>query len=240
MKELTLFCVLAFGFVYFVGERGMWKDFHNRAETVHNYEYKALELAKQLRQTRVENNNLKAEIATLKAQKQHLEMSMTSDGMGRTVASVYQPVKNDLVNFELYRWSEEKLLGVAQQAFHFKKWEKAAQYYQALSRHYPGTKLMNDEVLFEAGIAAYESKQHYDWSKDHFKNLISKYPSKAKSKYFRGAKLFLALSNFYLGDQEKFIATVNEFHQKYRNSDEYALLSKYYNDLALKYDKKRK
>ena len=238
MKELTLFFVLAFGFIYAAGEHGLWEDFHQKAQTVHRYEYRALDLAKENRQLKVENNNLKAQIATLKAQKQHLEMNMGQGG--RTVASVYQPAKNDMVQFELYKWTDGKLLGVAQQAFHFKKWEKAAQYYHALSIHYPKSKLLTDEVLFEAGIAAYESKQHYDWSKKHFKTLISKYPSKKKSKYFRGAKLFLALSNFYLGDQEKFIATVNEFHQKYRNSQEYALLSKYYNDLSLKYDKKRK
>lgn len=238
MKELTLFCVLTLGFVYTAGEFGLWKSFHQKAETVHRYEYRSLELAKQVRQLKIENSNLKTQVSTLKAQKQHLEMNMGRSG--RTVASVYQPVKNDLVQFELYRWTEDKLLGVAQQAFHFKKWEKAAQYYNALTVHYPKSELLNDEVLFESGIAAYESKQHYDWSKTHFKTLISKYPSKKKSKYFRGAKLFLALSNFYLGDQEKFIATVNEFHKKYRNSQEYALLSKYYNDLALKYDKKRK
>jgi outer membrane protein assembly factor BamD (BamD/ComL family) len=239
MKELTLFLVLSFVFTYTAGQFGLWERFHERATTVHNYEYKALELAKEMRQLKVENTNLKSKISALQAKKQHLEMSLAQKG-GRTVASIYQPKANDMVQFELYQWGPEKLLGVAQQALHFKKWEKAAQYYNALTIHYPNSKLVNDEVLFEAGIAAYESKQHYDWSKKHFKNLISQYPSKRRSKYFRGAKLFLALSNFYLGDQDKFIATVNEFHQKYRNSQEYTLLSKYYNDLALKYDKKRR
>lgn len=239
MKELTLFCVLTFIFTYTAGQFGLWENIHERSKTVHNYEYRALDLAKEVRLLKHQNQNLKNQIAELSTQNQHLEMTLAEKKQTRSIASVYQPKQGDMVKFELYKWSPEKLLGVAQQAFHFKKWEKAAQYYNALVQHYPNHKIINDTVLFEAGIAAYESKAHYDWSKKHFKSLIVKYPSKRKSKYFRGAKLFLGLSNFYLGDKEKFIATVNEFHQKYRNSDEYTLLSKYYNDLSLKYDNKR-
>ena len=237
MKELTLFCVLTFIFTYTAGQMGLWEQINERAKTVHNYEHKARELAKKMRLMQIEKQNLEHKISELKSENQHLKINRDQPAGGRTIASVHQPVKNDLVQFGVYKWSPEKLLGLAQQAFHFKKWEKASQFYHALSQHYPQHKLINDSVLFEAGIAAYEAK-NYPWAKDHFQQLIVKFPSKKKSKYFRGAKLFLALSNFYMGDQDQFMATFNEFHQKYRNSDEYALISKYYNDLALKYDQK--
>jgi TolA-binding protein len=233
MKEFTLFCVLTFIFTYTVGQFGLWDEFKEKAEVVHNYEYKSLELSKKLRIMSVENQNLMAQIARLKSEKEHLEMNMVSERK-RTIASIPSKSMNDLVNFELYKWSAEKLLGVGEQALHFKKFDKSAQFYHALIKNYPRHQSINDKVLFEAGIAAYESKQHYDWASKHFTKIVTKYP---KSKFYRGAKLWLALSHFYSGDQEKFIATVDEFRSKYRNTKEWKVLSRYYEDLKYKYKK---
>ena len=152
----------------------------------------------------------------------------------RTIASIPSKSANDLVNFELYKWTADKLLGVGKQALHFKKYDKSAQYYQALVKNYPKHKAINDKVLFEAGIAACESKLHYKWAQNHFSALVERYP---KSKYHRGAKLWLGLSHFYQGDQEKFVATVDEFRKKYRNTKEWKVLSKYYEELNYKYKK---
>ena len=88
--------------------------------------------------------------------------------------------------------------------------------------------------MFQAGVAAYESRIHYDWAQKHFSTLVQRFP---KSKYHRGAKLWLALSHFYQGDREKFIATVDEFRDKYRNTKEWAVLSKHYEELNYKYKK---
>jgi|LULF01.1.fsa_nt_gb TolA-binding protein len=232
MKEFTFFCVLTFVFTYTVGHYGLWEDFQKRAETVHQYEYKALEFSKQLRYLKKENQQLKSKIAQLKAEKEHLQMQ--EKGSQRTIASIPKKNVNDLVNFDLYRWSAEKLLGVGAQALHFEKFDKSAQYYNALLKHYPSHELVNDKVLFEAGIAAYESKKHYDWAENHFSKIVKRYP---RSKYYRGAKLWLALSHFYQGDQKKFVETVDEFRRKYRNTQEWKVLSRYYEDLNYKYKK---
>lgn len=233
MKEFTLFCVLTFIFTYTAGQFGLWEDFKQRADVVHNYEYKALELSKKLRLAERENEDLKTEISRLKAEKEHLAMN-TTQKTSRAIASVPTKIANDLVNFELYKWSADKLLGVGQQALHFKKYEKSAQYYHALISNYPKDKNVNDKVLFEAGVAAYESKEHYDWAQKHFNHLVVNYPD---SKYQRGAKLWLALSHFYQGDQDKFVETVDEFRKKYRNTKEWQVLSKYYEELNYKYKK---
>lgn len=233
MKELTLFCVLTFIFTYTVGQFGIWDEFKETAKTVHNYEYKSLELSKQLRHSRREVEELKSKITRLQSEKEHLELNVM-DKKARTIASIPRKSANDLVGFDLYKWSAEKLLGVGAQALHFKKYDKSAQYYNALIKHYPRNKTINDKVLFEAGIAAYESKQHYDWAEHHFNSLVKRYP---KSAYHRGAKLWLALSHFYQGDQEKFVMTVNEFRKKYRNTREWKVLSKYYEELNHKYKK---
>lgn len=234
MKELTLFCVLSFIGAYTAGQFGLWDDFKKRADVVHNYEYKSLELSKQLREYKRLNQELKSEIAGLKSEKEHLEMNMQGKIGKRSIASIPSHSSNDLVNFELYKWSPEKLLGVGEKALHFKKFDKSAQFYQALLSNYPGHESVDDRVLFEAGIAAYESKTHYKWAENHFSSLVKKYP---KSKYYRGAKLWLALSHFYQGNQTEFIETVDEFRQKYRNTKEWKVLSQYYEDLNHKYKK---
>lgn len=233
MKELTLFFVLGFIFTYTVGQFGLWDDFKRRAETVHNYEYKALELSKKNRILEKQNEDLKARLTRVQSEKEHLELNL-ADKKNRTIASIPSQSPSDLVNFELYKWSAEKLLGVGEKALHFKKWDKSAQYYNALLKHYPSHESITDKTLFEAGIAAYESRKHYSWAQKHFSQLVRRYPT---SKYYRGAKLWLALSHFYQGDKKKFVATVDEFRKKYRNTKEWKVLSKYYEELNYKYKK---
>lgn len=233
MKELSLFTVMTAIMAFTLGHFGVWEDFKQTARTVHAYEYKALSFSKQVRELKKQNQALKAEITRLKSEKEHLQMNMDKKTK-RTIASIPKKKVNDLVNFDLYRWSAEKLLGVGEQALHFKNFDKSAQYYNALIKHYPSHKSINDKVLFEAGIAAYESKKHYHWAQNHFRSLVKKYP---RSKYQRGAKLWLALSHFYLGDQDKFVETVDEFRRKYRNTQEWKVLSQYYEELNHKYKK---
>lgn len=233
MKEMILFSVLTFGMILTAGQVGFWEEFKRTADTVHQYEYKALEFSKKVRELRMKNEALRSEIARLKAEKEHLQMNMEKKAQ-RKIASIPKKNLNDLVNFDLYRWSADKLLGVGEQALHFKKFDKSAQYYNALIKHYPKHDSIDDKVLFEAGIAAYESKKHYKWARNHFETLVKRYP---RSKYRRGAKLWLALSHFYLGNQDQFIDTVDEFRRKYRNTQEWKVLSQYYEDLNHKYKK---
>ena len=230
MKEFTAVAVLTFIFSYTLGQFGYWGEFKDRAKHVHNYEYKSLELAKTVRVLKKQNEELKSQITKLKSEKEHLEMSLMDKK--RTIASIPQKSASDLVNFEVFKWSADKLLGIGEQKLHFKKYEASAQYYNTLIKEYPGHKLINDKVLFEAGIAAYESKQHYPWAVKHFSKIVKVYP---KSKLYRGAKLWLALSHYRQGNTEKFMDTYEEFRAKYRNTKEWKVLSRYYEDIAYKF-----
>lgn len=232
MKIIFIFSFLTVTFVYAVGEMGLWDEFKQKAEVVHQYEYKALELSRQLRLMKRENESLRGKLARVRSEKEHLELSFNAKAKRRSIASVQARNVNDLVNFKLYKWSPEKLLGVGERALHFKKFEKSSQFYNTLLNEYPHHKSITDKVLFEAGISAYESKKHYDWANKHLNTLVKRYP---KSKFYRGAKLWLALSHFYQGDKKSFIATVDEFRRKYRNTAEWKVLSKYYEDLNYKY-----
>jgi len=232
MKEFTIIAVFTFIFSYTLGQFGFWGEFKERAKTVHQYEQRSLELAREVRLLKIKNESLRAEVSKLNLEKEHLALKL--DNKKRTIASIPKQSANDLVNYEVFKWSAEKLLGIGEKSLHFKKYEKSAQYYNTLLKEYPQHKLVNDQVLFEAGIAAYESKQHYGWAVDHFSKVVKQYPN---SKLYRGAKLWLALSHYHEGDMDNFMTTVEEFRSKYRNTKEWKVLSKYYEDIAYKYKK---
>jgi outer membrane protein assembly factor BamD (BamD/ComL family) len=90
---------------------------------------------------------------------------------------------------------------------------------------------LSDEFYFKAGISAFESGSHHDWTITHFDNLMSKYPT---SQYFRSAKLWIALTHMKMGNKKKFFATVEEFRKKYRNTPEWKILSSYYEKIEEK------
>lgn len=235
MKELFILGILGFAFLFTAGHYGLWDDFKDRARTVHNYEFKALKLSKKIRMLEKENNNLKATIQKLKAEKEHLILSQgKSLGTKRNIASIPRNIADDLVQFDVYKWSAEKLLGVGEKELKFKNYKKSAQFFNSLIENYPKNNIINDTVLFKAGVSAFESKEYLDWSINHFSSIVNKYP---KSKYYRGAKLWLAISEYKKGNEKFFMETVEEFRMKYRNTNEWKILAKYYEDLALKHSK---
>ena len=224
---LTLFSVL---FAFMLHQGGVFESISKTSKKVQQFEYKALALAKANRLLVIEKKELEAKIAHLEAKNEHLLLEKADKK--RTIASIPKKRVDDLVNFKVYKWSAEKLLGVGEKALHFKKYKKSAQFYNALINEYPKNNLITDRVLFEAGMSAYESGEYYPWAKTHFKELISKYPT---SKYYRGAKLWLALTFYQEGDTKSFMNTVEDFRLKYRNTKEWKILSPYYEELAHKY-----
>lgn len=233
MKEFGFIIITMSLFTLSVVEFNFFEDVQTTANRIHKYEYKSLALSKELRAMKLENQNLQGKLAKVNAEKEHLAFQL-SPKKSRAIASI--PIKDydDLVSFDVYQWTPEKLLGVGEKALHFKNWEKSAQFLNALTEKYPTHKSLNADVFFQAGLAAYESKKHYNWATNHFTKVIDQYPT---SKYVRGAKLWRALSHHYNGDNKAFMASVDEFRKKYRNTKEWKVLSQYYEDIAVKYGK---
>lgn len=152
----------------------------------------------------------------------------------RSIASV-KPValvvKKDLVEFKTYKWSADDMMKMADKEFKDKNFEKAAQFYTSLVNYYPEYKHLDDEFYFKAGISSYESGEHHEWTLKHFSVLMDKWPT---SQYFRSAKLWVALTHMKMGDKKKFFATVEEFRKKYRNTNEWTILSSYYEKIEEK------
>jgi outer membrane protein assembly factor BamD (BamD/ComL family) len=123
------------------------------------------------------------------------------------------------------------MMKMADKEFKDKNFEKAAQFYTSLVNYYPEYKHLDDEFYFKAGISSYESGEHHEWTLKHFSVLMDKWPT---SQYFRSAKLWVALTHMKMGDKKKFFATVEEFRRKYRNTNEWTILSSYYEKIEEK------
>jgi len=241
MKIFLVFCTLCTGYVY-----GLWKyggldqSVLAKWNAQFEYEKKSLELARDNRQLLAQVSDLKYQLSELQAKNKFLSAQMGQPATQknttaeRSIASVPTIKKDDLVNFEVYKWTPDKLLAIGEKELHYKNYEKSAQFYNELIDRYPKHKLVSDRVLFGAGVAAFETGKRYDWSEKHLQRLVKNYP---KSDFYRGAKLWLALAQYNQGEHQKFLATVEEFRLKYRNTEEWKILSRYYEDISYKIKK---
>lgn len=231
----------------------------HKAILINKYENVALKLARENRELRADIKRLEFEIQKLKQDNafkagkagEHAP-ALSSAGHGdahgapaahgdahaapsRSIASVKPAaplvVKKDMVEFKTYKWSAEDMMKIADKEFKAKNFEKAAQFYSSIVLYYPEFKHFDDEFYFKAGISAYESGAHHDWTLEHFSALMAKFPT---SQYYRSAKLWVALTHMKLGEKQKFFATVEEFRKKYRNTNEWKILSSYYEQIEEK------
>jgi len=215
------------------------RQVENKARTVNNYERTALNLAKENRLLKVKVSELEFRLKEIESKRNYLKLKLEQKkNVKRTLASVSTSpiinVKNDLVRDHIYKWNPAQMLAISETEFSKKNFEKSAQFYTAFLKKYPKSKGVNDQVLLQAGIAAFESGNHYDWSIYHLSKLIGSNPT---SPYFRGAKLYRALAHLKLNHRDEFFKTVEEFRLKYRNTPEWRILSGHYEEFAKRYKK---
>lgn len=249
MKKTILATCLILPLVSSCGFEKEIAKIEHKAILINKYENVALKLARENRELHAEVKRLEFEIQKLKQETGHKTIakadahgsaheSAHDDGHGaapsRGIASVKPvglEVKKDLVEYKTYKWSADDMVKMADKEFKAKNFEKAAQFYTSLVNYYPGYKHLDDEFYFKAGISAYESGEHHDWTLKHFSVLMEKWPT---SQYFRSAKLWVALTHMKMGEKQKFFATVEEFRKKYRNTNEWKILSSYYENIEEK------
>lgn len=218
-------------------------DFIERVERksakINRYQNVAMTLAKQNRELELEIDRLKYEIQVLKSKKHYLQINLEKaknagvKKSSRTIASIPKmSASDDKVKFGVYKWTPSQMMAVAEKEFSKKNYEKSAQFFKSFLTHFPTHKNVDDRFLFQAGMAAFESGKHYDWTLDHFNKLVAEYPT---SQYYRGAKLWMGLTYLKLGDNDKFFETVEEFRKKYRNTSEWKILSSHYEKIVQKY-----
>jgi hypothetical protein len=236
MKIFFVFSILAFGYVFALWKYGgMDKSVMKKWNGQYEYEKKALVLAKENRILSARLSDLQYKFSSLESKNKYLTAQI-SDGPtnSRTIASIPKTNPADLVNFEVYKWTPDKLLAIGEKELHFKNYEKSAQFYNELIQRFPKHQLVSDRVLFGAGVAAFETGKRYDWTEKHLGRLVKNHPT---SEFYRGAKLWLALAQYNQGEHQKFLATVEEFRLRYRNTEEWKILSRYYEDISYKIKK---
>lgn len=212
----------------------MIEHFERRAEVLNQYEDKALLFSKENRNLRNEVARLEYKIKVLESEKFYLkgQLDQNQNSVSRAVASLGLSPQNDLVKNNVYHWKNEEILAVAQDSFSKKDFEKAAQFYSMYAIKAEDVEKVGDRILFQAGVAAYESGQHYDWTLDHLSKLVEHFPT---SEYFLGAKLWMGLSYLKQGKNDKFFKVVEEFRKKYRNTSEWKILSMHYDEIVHRY-----
>ena len=236
MKIFFVFSILAFGYVFALWKYGgMDKSVMKKWNGQYEYEKKALVLAKENRILSARLSDLQYKFSSLESKNKYLTAQI-SDGPtnSRTIASIPKMNPADLVNFEVYKWTPDKLLAIGEKELHFKNYEKSAQFYNELIQRFPKHQLVSDRVLFGAGVAAFETGKRYDCTEKHLGRLVKNHPT---SEFYRGAKLWLALAQYNQGEHQKFLATVEEFRLRYRNTEEWKILSRYYEDISYKIKK---
>lgn len=220
-----------------------WDHLEAKAEKINRYEKVSLHLAKENRELKLEMSRLRSEIQNLKSEKNYLAIKLDkyeqknevgpSSDVGRGIASI-APVKpeKDLVKYDVYKWTPSQVLAMAEKEFEQKNFEKSAQFFMTFRERFPKHEKVDDHFLFQAGVASFESGKHPEWTIHHLENLVKAYPT---SKYYRGAKLWMALTYLQLGEEEKFFTTVEEFRKKYRNTEEWKVLSPHYEKIVQKF-----
>jgi TolA-binding protein len=217
----------------------MASHIERRSQVINQHEDTILHLSKENRILMMKISSLKTEITSLESKNQYLKVQLKEAKEGkrakRTIASV-RPMKgkNDLVNFDVYKWKPGQVLAVAEKEFTLKNFEKSAQFFNTFKVQFPNDKNLDDQFLFQAGVAAFESGKHYDWAVENFQGLVQAYPT---SKFYRGAKLWMALANLKLGHNDKFFEAVEEFRMKYRNTSEWKILSTHYEKIVQRHKK---
>lgn len=200
------------------------------------YEKVALKVAQDNRYLKSEINKLRYEIETLKAKNNYLSIQLKEkEGLKqqRAIASLKKDLpRKDLVKFEVYNWTPEQVLSIAHKEFQKKNYEKAAQFFNTFAIQFPNHNKKNDLFYLQAGVAAYESGNHDLWVEKYLGKLVQTYPT---SPYYRSAKLWLGLSHLKARDHQAFFKIVEEFRKKYRNTDEWKILSAHYEEIVQKY-----
>lgn len=213
------------------------ENFEHKMSRIERYENVSLFLSQENRTLKAQVSELKSQLQVAQSEKNYLKGQLAKyekpKSVDRGVASNRAPVfENDLVQYDVYKWSPDQMMAMAEKEFASKNYEKSAQFYRHFIYQFPKHESIDDKFLFKAGVAAFESGKHHDWTIRYLDRLVTNYPT---SSLYRGAKLWMALTHLKLGEHDKFFSTVEEFRKKYRNTDEWEILSHQYETIVQKY-----
>ncbi|MDH4468994.1 MAG: hypothetical protein QE271_13125 [Bacteriovoracaceae bacterium] len=209
-----------------------------------NYAFPSISAQIQLKQ---ENEILKTKLAHMTGVYEDLRFEMEKmqskgsageEMSGRSLASIapsslkFSPKRKhnstdiaDFVQQDTYQWNSEKLLTYFHKHWNLKQYLEAAQFGLTLFFQPGGAKNFKEIDLFQLGVASIEGQVYLDEGLQVLTNYITHYP---KSRYYIRAKLWMALAQYKLGHVSEFHTSLQEFKDKYRNTQEWDILSNLY------------
>ena len=209
-------------------------DVEGKAKKIVLYEKAALNLSKENRALQAKVSDLEFKIRELEGKNSFLEIKLSSlspEGERHPSSvdskAVVADVDNDLVKDSVFNWDPAQLLSVAETEMKKKNYEKSAQFYRTLVQKYPTAKSVDDQVLLQAAISAFNTTKHYPWTQEYLDHLLSTYPT---SPFYRAAKLYKGLTFQKTGNEAEFYKIVEEFRLKYRNTPEWKIVSAHYEE----------
>ena len=128
----------------------------------------------------------------------------------------------DYVQQETYQWDKKKLHEYFLKHWKLKQYLEASQFGLTLFFSEDGAKEFTEFQLFQLGVACIEGKAYPEESIQVLTNYITHYP---KTKFFVRAKLWMAIANYKLGNTIEFKTAIEEFKDKYQNTQEWGILS---------------
>src|SRR4051812_4508971 len=118
MKIIFAFFLMAFGYVFTLWKwGGLDKSVTAKWEQQFQYEKKSLALAKENRILRTKISDLQYQVSQLESKNKYFAAQSQGKMPERKIASVPQQNANDLVNYEVYKWTPEKLLAIGEKEF---------------------------------------------------------------------------------------------------------------------------
>jgi TolA-binding protein len=207
-----------------------------------NYAFPSIKNQIKLKQ---ENEILKVKLAQMTGAYEDLRFEiekiqakgdLTSSSMAaRALASLpknemsFRPVRTstgikvvDYVQQETYQWSKKKLGEYFLKHWKLKQYLEASQFGLTLFYSADGAKELSEFQLFQLGVACVESNAYPEEGVQVLTNYVTHYP---KTKFFVRAKLWMALAQYKLGKTIEFQTALEEFKDKYQNTQEWGILS---------------
>lgn len=185
-----------------------------------------------------ENQHLKKQLAWKQSQLVDLQNQLREEKAKSLLVKVEKKARsiasteNEFVKEELYSLEDSQLKQIAFKYYHKKEYFLASQYFDVLLKEYPESSVIDDQTYYFAGLAYYRSSQELEQSRECFKKVVEEFPN---SEFRLQAKIWIGIAYLQIGKEDKFIEVVQEFKEKYRNTEEWKMLSQYYGKMSQKY-----
>lgn len=194
------------------------------------------DVADQYEIKKIKNENIKLKLQLQKAEftlARLQESDTLKKEMNRAVASSDKKFEilpeskkiQDFVKQEVYHWSPVKLLALAEKEYKLKNHIAAAQFGMTLLNEDLSNSHVDENFYYRLGVSCVESKHYLSEGITVLGELIKKYPD---STLVVQAKLWRGLAYHRLNNKTEFLAMMEEFKVKYRNTKEWTVLKNIY------------